>query len=30
MIRWSEESGQSILETRSEGNLLHIIVKKVK
>jgi glycine cleavage system H protein len=30
MIRWSEESGQSILETRPEGNLLHIIVKKVK
>jgi glycine cleavage system H protein len=30
ITRWSEETGQSILETRPEGNLLHIIVKKVK
>jgi glycine cleavage system H protein len=30
MIRWSEETGQSILETRPEGNLLHFIVKKTK
>lgn len=30
MIRWSQESGQSILETRPEENLLHFIVKKVK
>jgi glycine cleavage system H protein len=30
MIRWSQESGQSILEVRPEENLLHFIVKKVK
>jgi glycine cleavage system H protein len=30
MIRWSQESGQSILETRPEENLLHFIVKKIK
>ena len=30
ITRWSEDSGQKILETRPEGNLLHIIVKKVK
>jgi TusA-related sulfurtransferase len=30
MIRWSEERGQSILETRPEGNLLHFIIKKTK
>jgi glycine cleavage system H lipoate-binding protein/TusA-related sulfurtransferase len=30
MVRWSQESGQSILETRPEENLLHFIVKKVK
>jgi glycine cleavage system H protein len=28
MIRWAEGSGQSILETRSEGNLMHFIVKR--
>jgi glycine cleavage system H lipoate-binding protein/TusA-related sulfurtransferase len=28
MLRWSEEKGQSLLETRSEGNLFHFIVKK--
>jgi glycine cleavage system H protein len=30
MIRWSEETGQQLLETRKEGNLFHFIVKKVK
>jgi glycine cleavage system H protein len=30
ITRWSEETGQSILETRPEGNLWHIIVKKMK
>jgi glycine cleavage system H protein len=30
MIRWSEGSGQSILETRPEGNLMHFIVKRNK
>ena len=30
MIRWSQERGQSILESRPEENLLHFIVKKVK
>jgi glycine cleavage system H protein len=30
MIRWSEQNGQSLLETRSEGNLFHFIVKKIK
>jgi TusA-related sulfurtransferase len=30
ITRWSEDNGQKILETRPEGNLLHIIVKKVK
>ena len=30
ITRWAEDSGQKILETRPEGNLLHIIVKKVK
>jgi glycine cleavage system H protein len=28
MLRWSEEKGQSLLETRREGNLFHFIVKK--
>ena len=28
MLRWSEEKGQSLLETRKEGNLFHFIVKK--
>lgn len=30
MVRWSEQSGQSILETRKEENLFHFIVKKMK
>ena len=30
MIRWSEETGQELMETRREGNLFHFIVKKVK
>ncbi|MDP9197173.1 MAG: sulfurtransferase TusA family protein [Thermoproteota archaeon] len=30
MIRWSEETGQQLLEMRKEGNLFHFIVKKVK
>lgn len=30
MIRWSEERRQSLLEMRSEGNLFHFIVKKVR
>jgi glycine cleavage system H protein len=30
MIRWSEGSGQSILETRPEGNLMHFIVRRNK
>ena len=30
MIRWSEERGQDLLETRKEGNLFHFIVKKIK
>ena len=30
MIRWSDQSGQAILESRSEGNLMHFIVRKVK
>jgi glycine cleavage system H protein len=30
MIRWAEGSGQSILETRAEGNLMHFIVKRIK
>ena len=30
MIRWSDQTGQSLLETRKEGNLFHFIVKKVK
>lgn len=30
MIRWSEETGQQLLETRKEGNLFHFIVKKVR
>jgi glycine cleavage system H lipoate-binding protein/TusA-related sulfurtransferase len=30
MIRWSEQNGQALLETRSEGNLFHFIVKKIK
>ena len=30
MLRWSEDKGQSLLETREEGNLLHFIVKKTR
>jgi glycine cleavage system H protein len=30
MLRWSEDKGQSLLETRKEGNLFHFIVKKTK
>ena len=28
--RWTYENGQSLLETRREGNLFHFIVKKIK
>ena len=30
MARWSDETGQEVLESRSEGKLAHFIVKKVK
>ena len=30
MIRWSEQTGQGLLEFRKEGNLYHFIVKKQK
>ena len=30
MIRWSEERGQDLFESRKEGNLFHFIVKKRK
>lgn len=30
MIRWTEDNGQQLLETRKEGNLFHFIVKKAK
>lgn len=30
MARWSDETGQEVLESRSEGKLTHFIVKKVK
>ena len=30
MERWADETGQEILESRKEGNLMHFIVKKVK
>ena len=30
MVRWSDQTGQSILESRQEGNLTHFIVKKVR
>jgi len=30
MERWSDETGQSILESRKEGNLTHFVVKKVR
>ena len=30
MIRWSERTGNQVLETRKEGNLVHYIVKKTR
>jgi len=30
MVRWSDQSGQAVLESRTEGNLMHFIVRKVK
>ena len=30
MVRWSDQSGQEVLESRTEGNLIHFIVRKVK
>jgi len=30
MIRWSDQTGQEVLESRQEENLTHFIVKKVK
>jgi glycine cleavage system H lipoate-binding protein/TusA-related sulfurtransferase len=30
MERWADETGQKVLESRKEGNLMHFIVKKVK
>ena len=30
MARWSDETGQQLLESRREGNLMHFIVRKVK
>ena len=30
MIRWSDQTGQDVLDTRQEGKLMHFIVKKVK
>lgn len=30
MERWSDQTGQAVLETRKEGKLAHFIVKKVK
>jgi glycine cleavage system H lipoate-binding protein/TusA-related sulfurtransferase len=30
MERWSDETGQVVLESRKEGKLIHFIVKKVK
>ena len=30
MVRWSDQTGQAVLESRQEGNLMHFIVKKVK
>jgi TusA-related sulfurtransferase len=29
MERWADETGQKVLESRKEGNLMHFIVKKV-
>ena len=28
MVRWSDETGHKLLETRREGNLYHFIIKK--
>src|ERR671933_970985 len=30
IIRWSEQTGQSVIELRKEGNLFHFIIRKVK
>ena len=30
MVRWSDQSGQKVLESRTEGNLIHFIVRKVR
>jgi glycine cleavage system H lipoate-binding protein/TusA-related sulfurtransferase len=30
IVRWSDRTGQEILETRQEGNLVHFIVRKIK
>lgn len=30
ITRWSEQSGQSVIEIRREGNLFHFIIKKIK
>ncbi len=30
MVRWSDQTGQEVLESRKEGNLMHFIVRKVK
>jgi glycine cleavage system H protein len=30
MLRWSEDKGQPLLETRKEGNLFHFIIRKVR
>jgi TusA-related sulfurtransferase len=30
MERWSDQTGQAVLESRKEGKLTHFIVKKVK
>jgi len=30
MVRWSDETGQQLLESRKEGKLMHFIVRKVR
>jgi TusA-related sulfurtransferase len=30
MVRWSDQTGQQVLESRPEGKLTHFIVRKVK
>jgi TusA-related sulfurtransferase len=30
MVRWADQTGQAILESRSEGKLTHFIIRKVK